>query len=83
MPLLDLANELLYCISENLELETHINAFVQANHRLYRLLDHYLYRCNVQRSGSLAVLRAAQHGQEATAQKLLREGANVQVGSGW
>jgi hypothetical protein len=47
MPLLDLANELLHCISENLELERDINAIAQTNRRLYRLLNNYLYRYNV------------------------------------
>lgn len=61
MPLLDLANELLHRISENLELERDINAFAQANRRLYRLLNGYLYRYNVpvQQSGSSALLWAA------------------------
>ena len=81
MPLLDLANELLYCIAENLESERDVNAFAQAKRRLYRLLNSYLYRYNIQRSGSSALLWAAQHGQEATARRLLEEGASVQVTS--
>ncbi|PVH91238.1 hypothetical protein DM02DRAFT_473495, partial [Periconia macrospinosa] len=68
MPLLHLPNELLCRISENLELERDINAFAQANCRLYRLLNTYLYRYNIRHSGSSALLWAAQHGQEATAQ---------------
>ena len=79
MPLLDLPNELLQNISENLESERDINVIAQANWRLYRLLDNYLYRYNVQRSGSSALLWAAQHGQVATAQKLLREKADPQA----
>jgi ankyrin repeat protein len=81
MPLLDLANELLYCISETLELERDINAFAQANRRLYRLLNSYLYRYNIQHSGSSALLWAAQQGQEATVRRLLGEGANVRATS--
>ncbi|KAF2176500.1 hypothetical protein K469DRAFT_457640, partial [Zopfia rhizophila CBS 207.26] len=73
MSLLHLANEVLCCISENLELERDINAFVQANRRLYRLLNTHLYRYNIRRSRSSALLWAAQHGQEATAQRLLEE----------
>jgi ankyrin repeat protein len=79
MALLDLQNELLRDISEYLECERYINAVAQANRRLYRLLDSYLYRYNVQQSGSSALLWAAQHGQEATAQKSLREKANIQA----
>jgi ankyrin repeat protein len=79
MPLLGLPNELLRDISEYLESERDINAIAQANRRLYRLLGSYLYRYNVQQSGSSALLWAAQYGQEATAQKSLREKANIQV----
>jgi hypothetical protein len=78
MPLLNLPNELLQNISENLESERDINVIAQANCRLYCLLDSYLYRYNVQRSGSSALLWAARHGQEATARKLLREKASIQ-----
>jgi ankyrin repeat protein len=79
MRLLDLPNELLQDISENLKSERHINAFAQANRRLYRLLNSYLYRYNVQQSGSSALLWAAEHGREATAQKSLEEKANIQA----
>jgi ankyrin repeat protein len=79
MPLLDLPNELLRNISENLESERDINAIAQANCRLYHLLDSYLYRYNVQQSGSSALLWAARHGQDATAQKFLRARANIQA----
>ncbi|CAG5158196.1 uncharacterized protein ALTATR162_LOCUS5032 [Alternaria atra] len=79
MPLLDLPNELLRDISEYLGSERDINAVAGANRRLYRLLDSYLYRYNVQQSGRSALLWAARHGQEATVQKSLRENANIQA----
>src|SRR3954470_6742382 len=79
MPLLNLANELLHYISENLESERDINAFAQANRRLYHLLNSYLYRYNVQWSASSALVWTAQHGQEATARRLLAEGANIEA----
>jgi hypothetical protein len=79
MPLLDLPNELLRDISEYLESERCINAVAQANRRLYYLLDSYLYGYNVQQSGSSALLWAAECGQEATAQKSLKEKANIQA----
>jgi ankyrin repeat protein len=79
MLLLDLPNELLLGISEYLASEGDINAVAQANRHLYQLLGGYLYRYNVQESGSSALLWAARHGQEATAQKSLRERANIQA----
>ncbi|KAF2177263.1 hypothetical protein K469DRAFT_677513, partial [Zopfia rhizophila CBS 207.26] len=79
MPLLRLANELLKCIAESLGSERDINAFTQINRRLYDLLNLYLYRHNIQDSGSSALLWAAIHGQEATAQRLLGEGADIQT----
>jgi ankyrin repeat protein len=81
MSLLHLANELLCSISENLESERDINAFAQANRHLYRLLNSYLYQQNIRQSECSALLWAAQHGQEATAQKLLRELVNYQGAS--
>ena len=79
MPLLDISNELLLCISENLESERDINAFTRTNRRLYYLLNGYLYRHNIQKSGGSALSWVAEHGREATAQRLLEEGANIQV----
>jgi ankyrin repeat protein len=77
MPLLDLVNELLLCISENLQSERDINAFSQTNRRLHNVIYTYLYRHNVQQLGSSGLWWAARHGQEATAQKFLEEGADV------
>ena len=79
MPLLDLANELLLCIAENLESERDINAFTRTNRHLYYLLNVYLYRHNVRKSDSWALLWAATRGREAAAQKLIAEGANLKV----
>jgi ankyrin repeat protein len=79
MPLLDLPNELLRQISDNLASERDINAIAQVNCRLYCLLDSYLYCYNIQQSGSSALLWAARHGQEVTAQKSLKEKANIQA----
>ena len=47
MALLDLVNELLLAITETLESEKDINAFVQANARCFQLLNLHLYRYNV------------------------------------
>src|SRR5205814_8524186 len=72
-------NELLLCISENLESERDINAFTRTNRGLYYLLNAYLYRHNVQKFGGSALLWAAEHGREVTAQGLLDEGADIHV----
>ena len=77
MPLLDLANELLLHISENFKLERDINAFTRINHRLYNLLNPYLYRHNIQLFQSSALRWAAEYGQEGTARKMLGEGADA------
>ena len=79
MLLLDFANELLLRIAEYLESERDINAFARVNHRLYSLLNNYLYLYNVQQFGSSALFWAALHGQEGTAQKSLRQGAITQA----
>ena len=79
MFLLALANELLHIMSKDLQSERDINAFAQANCRLYRLLNCYLYRYSIQQSGSSALLWAAEHGHEGTVRTLLEEGARVQI----
>jgi ankyrin repeat protein len=79
MPLLNLPNELLQDITEYLKSERDINAVARANRRLYRLLDSYLYRYNARQSRRSAMLWAARHDQEATAQRSLRESANIQA----
>ena len=79
MPLLDLVDELLLCISENLEAERDINAFSRTSSHLHNVLNPYLYRHNVQRLGSSGLWWAAQDGQEATTRKFLEEDADVQA----
>src|SRR5436305_327922 len=77
MPLPNLANELLLCISDKLESERDINTFTRTNRHLYYVLNDYLYRHNVQEfGGGSALLWAAEHG---AAQRLLGEGANIQA----
>lgn len=77
MWLLDLPIELLYCILHHLDLEKDVNALVQANSNLHQLLNRYLYRRNIKRSRSSALLWAAEHGQSETAQKVLSYGASI------
>jgi ankyrin repeat protein len=77
MLLPNLPNELLLCISENLQSEGDINAFSQTNRRLHDVLNTYLYRHNVQRLGSSGLWWAAKNGQEVTAQRFLEEDTDV------
>ncbi|KFY48545.1 hypothetical protein V495_01245 [Pseudogymnoascus sp. VKM F-4514 (FW-929)] len=79
MPLLDLHYELLLSILDNLESERDINAFSRTSRRLHGVANTYLYRHNVQQSGSSGLCWAAQHGREAAVQRFLEEGADVQV----
>ena len=62
MPLFDLPDELLLCISDNLESESDINAFAQSNRRLHDILNAHLYRHNVQQLGSSGFLWAVNVG---------------------
>ncbi|OAL42696.1 ankyrin, partial [Pyrenochaeta sp. DS3sAY3a] len=81
MLLLDLPNELLLWILESLASEKDINAFLQANRRLYKLLNTFLYCRNIQQSNSSALVWAARNGQVATTEKLLKGKGDVQVTS--
>src|SRR5947208_1354231 len=76
MPLPDLANELLLSVAETFNRLSDLNAFARTSQRLYFLLNSYLYRIDVQQGGSSALLWAAEHGQEGTAQLSLTEGAD-------
>jgi hypothetical protein len=52
--------------------EGDINAFARINNRLYSILNPYLYRYNVERKDSTALIWAAKRGQDVTAQKSLK-----------
>lgn len=77
MPLLSLPDELLLCLSENLESEKDIYAFAQASQRLYCVLNSLMYRYNIQNSKGSALLWASRRGQETTVWKFL--GADVDM----
>jgi ankyrin repeat protein len=79
MLLLHLLNELLSRFSGYLESESDINAFTQTSSRLYCLLNSHLYRRNVQRSESSALIWAAQNGRRETALKLFNEHIDDQI----
>jgi ankyrin repeat protein len=79
MTLLRLPNELLGCITEYLESTGDINAFAQSNRQLYRALNSYLYRRNIEESESSALTWAARNNQLGTAQRLLEQHTNDQA----
>lgn len=74
--ILRLPNELLQSIAENLQSTWHVNALVRTSTRLYSLLNSFLYRYDMQKCGSSALLWAATHGKAATA---LNHEADVQT----
>ena len=79
MSLRNWPDELLQLTVEHLESERDLNCFTQTNRRHYSLLNDYLYRDHIQRTGSSALVWAAYHGREGTARTLLRLGANANV----
>jgi ankyrin repeat protein len=78
MTLLILPNELLLSIAETLESQPNINALAKTNRRCYNLLNSFLYAYNARHYNSSALHWAATHGQPATAQESLRQGADVE-----
>ena len=79
MPLLNLADELLLLVAENLSTLRDLNGFTRTSDRLYLLLNDYLYRIDAQRVESSALLWAAEHGLEKTAELSLAEGADCEA----
>lgn len=79
MPLLNLSDKLLLCISGELDSDADINAFARSNWRLYSNLNTYLYRHNARQLGSSGLLWAAEYGLAVVVQRFLDEGANVEA----
>lgn len=77
--ILALPNELLLLLVKELGSSQDINNLVLANRRFHALLNTFLYRFNVQQCNSSGILWAAENGQENTAQRLLKEGANTHM----
>jgi ankyrin repeat protein len=73
----ELPIELLLYITEYLSNQSDINAFVQTNWNLYRLLHFFLCRYNVRHHQSSALLWAARNGDAHLVTKLLNAGANI------
>ena len=78
MCLLPLPPELFVLLATFLEAERDLNSLSRTCHRLYALLNTYLYRRNAQNSKSSALLWAARCGNEETARKSIQEGASIQ-----
>lgn len=79
--LLNLPDELLLCVADCLETGNDINSLSRVNRHLHTLLNSYLYRHNVQHSGSSALFWAAMKGEAETARMLLKQGAKVNIKS--
>ncbi|GFF96244.1 hypothetical protein IFM53868_08439 [Aspergillus udagawae] len=79
MCLLNLPPELFWCIVEKLEEARHILSLATVNRQLHNELYPYLYRFNVKRQGSSAMIWAAQKENLHAIRTLLRYQANVNV----
>ena len=79
MSLISLANELLFAILGNLQSERDISALARTSRSTYVSIKPYLYRHNVQKTGSSSFFWAAEHGQVATAKASLDAGAEIEA----
>ncbi|KAL1955231.1 hypothetical protein VTO42DRAFT_8890 [Malbranchea cinnamomea] len=71
MHFLDLSNEIILQIADQFPTEHEVNTLACLNRRLHGLLNPYLYRRNVQRSGASAMFWAASRGNLDTARRVL------------
>lgn len=78
-PLSSLLNELLLSIADHLGSEHNISALARTNRRFYLLLISYLYRYNIIKSESSALICAARSGQRRSAARSIAQGGNVEV----
>ncbi|KAH6675964.1 hypothetical protein B0J14DRAFT_587730 [Halenospora varia] len=79
MSLPKLPYELLLSITELLDPLRDINALVRTNKRLYRYLNDYLYRLDVQATGGSVLMWAAKRGSKRSAWLSLAEGADIEA----
>jgi ankyrin repeat protein len=75
--LLDLPNEILYCIAGYLTRELDINSLVRTNRHFYNLINAFLYYSNVMHGQMSALLWASNHGIFKTAQYSLDASVRV------
>ncbi|CRL25769.1 Ankyrin repeat-containing domain [Penicillium camemberti] len=75
MGFLDLPLEIIYLITGFLELDNDISALSRTTRQLHAVLDPCLYKNNIKRYNSCALLWAAEHGRVSVAQKMLDAGA--------
>lgn len=83
LTLLDLPDELLLIIGEHITSEGDLNAFHQANQRLYRILNDYLYRSNALYHEGHALFWAINNVQPTTAQKSIWAGTTCKDPAPW
>lgn len=79
MPLRDLSDKLVLCISGELDSDADINAFARSNWWLSSNLNTHLYRHNARQLESSGLLWAAEYGLAVVVQGFLDEGANVEA----
>lgn len=79
MSLLQLSNEIVFIIWESLDSVQDRNSFLQTHRRFYNLLDQFLYPYALKVWGDSPLLSAARRGHAAAVQKLLKEGADVNI----
>ncbi|KAE8153764.1 ankyrin repeat-containing domain protein [Aspergillus avenaceus] len=77
MPISDLPNEIILQIADQIDSEKDVLLLARLDRRLYGTVIDYLYRRNARDSHASALLWAAKHGEEATAQQALANGASV------
>ncbi|KAB8068022.1 ankyrin repeat-containing domain protein [Aspergillus leporis] len=75
--LLDLPNEILYCIAGYLTRELDINSLVRTNRHFYNLINAFLYYSNAMHGQMSALLWASNHGIFKTAQYSLDASVRV------
>ncbi|KAL1856719.1 hypothetical protein Plec18170_003690 [Paecilomyces lecythidis] len=79
MPLLSLPQEIILLIASKLASTSDIVHFLQANHVLYSLLLHELYKRDIRTTGGQALSFYAFWGYDARVREMLALGANVDV----
>lgn len=79
MSLLHLPTELILLLVEFPKADKDINSLSRTNGRLYNFLNRYLSRHNSEKSGNSALLWAANHGNETTADMCINKGSTNTV----
>jgi ankyrin repeat protein len=78
VPLLQLPLELLYLVSNQTASQGDVNALVRCNRSLYKSLNVFLYRSNMQGSNGSALMWAAARGRSGTARKMFEACGDIE-----